>query len=53
MNERNPQKLLIFPSANHLKGSLSKLGKTFGLGQELLKKQIDREEIYEDTSEEK
>ena len=34
---------------NHLKGSLSKIMKTFGLQQELLKKEMDHEEKYEHT----
>ena len=36
-------------SMNHLKGSMSKLGKTFDSQQAFFKKGMDLEEIFEDT----
>ena len=32
-----------------MKGSLKKLGETFGLQQEILKKELDQEDIHEVT----
>ena len=47
------QYLIFIRSANHLKGSLFKIGKTFGLRKEVLKKAMDHEATFEDTWEEK
>ena len=44
-----PQYLTFVCSMNHMKSSLRKLGETYKLQPELLKQEMNHEEIYEDT----
>ena len=48
-NKQNPQYLHFRCGMNHLNYSLKKLGKTFKLQKELLKTEINHNEVYSDT----